>query len=81
MWTSGKWNDDNCSDKQLPYVCKKVAKTEWCEAALVGGKQKKCGESGVTEDQCRKEWGCCWDPTVDVGLYHSLDKKTTTLLG
>lgn len=66
VWVSGKWNDDNCMTKQLPFVCKKVAKTEWCEAALVSGKQKRCGEASINENECR-EFGCCWDPTVDTG--------------
>ena len=42
IWTNGKWNDDKC-DKELPSVCQKAAKTEYCELSLTSGKQKPCG--------------------------------------
>lgn len=48
VYTNGKWNDDEC-DKQLPSLCQKPAKTEYCEIALTSGSQKQCGEAGTDE--------------------------------
>ena len=65
IYNDGTWNDDPC-ENELPYVCKKVAPTEWCSAALLSGGQKQCGIVGVNEDECRNVWGCCWDPTITI---------------
>ena len=48
VYTNGKWNDDVC-DKELPSLCQKPAKTEYCEIALTSGSQKQCGEAGTDE--------------------------------
>ena len=66
VYANGKWNNDVC-EKQMPSICKKLAKTEWCEAALVAGDQKWCGYRGMTEDECVKEYGCCWNEALDAG--------------
>ena len=65
IYNDGTWNDDPCS-AELPYVCKKVAQTEWCAAAALSGSQKKCGEAGTNEDECRRVFGCCWDPSIEI---------------
>ena len=58
----GQWNDELCN-QTVPFICKKVAATEWCQAATTSGNMKKCGEFGVNEEECRNVFGCCWDPS------------------
>lgn len=61
---SGQWNDDPCN-ATYPYYCKKIAETEYCAAARTSG-LKPCGFVGITEEECQKEWLCCYDPLEEV---------------
>ena len=60
-------------------ITKKVASTEWCSAALLSGSQKICGEIGTDEDSCRSVFGCCWDPTLDLGSGHHCFKPSAPI--
>ena len=78
IYNDGTWNDDPC-ENELPFVCKKVAPTEWCSAALLSGSQKSCGEIGTDEESCRSVFGCCWDPTIDLGSGHHCFKPSAPI--
>lgn len=78
IYNDGTWNDDPC-ENELPFVCKKVAPTKWCSAALLSGSQKSCGEIGIDEESCRSVFGCCWDPTIDLGSGHHCFKPSAPI--
>ena len=62
MLKNGQWNDEECSD-QLPFVCRKVARTEFCDNARDTGEVVRCGEPGTNEQECFI-FGCCYDPML-----------------
>jgi len=61
----GTWKDSPCRENK-PFLCKKVAPTEFCSAAI-SSKIKSCGFIGISETECMLEFGCCFDPTIDSG--------------
>ena len=61
----GTWKDSPCSETK-PFLCKKIAPTEFCSAAIAS-KIKPCGFIGVSETECMLEFGCWFDPTIDSG--------------
>jgi len=68
MITSGAWNDEMC-DNQHPFVCQRVRTYSYCAAAAEAGKFDQCGYDGVSEEQCVKEFQCCWNPIQPVKCF------------
>ena len=61
---NGNWRDGFCNST-LPYYCKKPAETEYCAAARMET-LKPCGFVGITEEECMKDWKCCFDLHTEI---------------
>jgi len=74
VYDTGLWNDQVCGQKR-PYMCQISRQYSNCVGIPDLDKQP-CGFPGISEDECRRGLGCCYNPAETIQCFSPGRKKS-----